>query len=165
MIRELVAEAQADGLTTQQACDVIGLSPRTLQRWQVPAAASLDRPAVTVVPAVASPRVIRSRPYNALTAREAAAVVALIKSSRHADASCRELALTLQNGPFPTYVSHVTVWQYQCALNCNGPRGRQVAQGQHRTAPDTDWVSGPNQVWDWDVTYLHTPERSVFLYL
>ena len=165
MIRALVTEAQADGLTVQQACDVIGLSPRTLQRWSVPVAAELNRAAVGGVPVVASPTVFRPRPYNALRASEAAAVVALIQSPQHADASCRELALALQNGPVPTYVSHVTVWQYQCALRCNGPRGRQVAQAQSRTAPDTDWVTGPNQLWDWDITYLQTPQRGVFFYL
>ena len=158
MILELIAEAKADGLTTKRGCEVLGLSPRTVQRWQVSA-----QPLPTLL--ATPPAVIRSRPYNALMASEAAAVIALIQSPKHADASCRELALALQAGPAPTYVSHVTVWQYERALNCNGPRGRQVSQGRGRTAPDTDWVNGPNQLWDWDITYLHTREPRVFLYL
>ena len=153
MILDLVAEAKAEGLPTKRACDVLGLSPRTIQRWK----AQL-RPRPTPPPAVR-----RHRPHNALTASEAATVIALIRSSKHADASCRDLALALQTGPRPIYVSHVTIWQYECALNCNGPRGRQVFQG--RTAPDTDWIDGPNQLWDWDITYLHTQEPYVFLYL
>lgn len=161
---DLITEGQADGLTAQQACEVIGLSPRTLQRWQVSAASCPITPDAAT-PALTLPDVLRPRPYNALTVSEATAVVALIQSPQHADASCRELALALQNGPFPTYVSHVTVWEYQRALNCNGPRGRQVSQGQHRTVPDTDWVNGPNLLWDWDITYLHTLERGAFLYL
>jgi putative transposase len=165
VIRDLITEGQADGLTAQRACKVIGLSPRTFQRWQASAVSRPLTPDAIATPTLTLPVVVRPRPYNALTAREAAAVVALIQSPQHADASCRELALALQNGPFPTYVSHVTLWEYQRALNCNGPRGRQVAQGQHRTAPDTDWVSGPNQLWDWDITYLHTLERETFLYL
>jgi hypothetical protein len=161
---DLITESQADGLTAQQACEVIGLSPRTLQRWQVSAASCPITPDAAT-PGLTLPVVLRPRPYNALTVSEAAAVVALIWSPQHADASCRELALALQNGPFPTYVSHVTVWEYQRTLNCNGPRGRQVSQGQHRTVPDTDWVNGPNLLWDWDITYLHTLERGAFLYL
>ena len=132
MIRQMITEAQAAGLTAQKACAVIGLSPRTLQRWQAPA------PKVAVASKLAAPAPPRPRPHNALTASEAATVVALIQSAKHADASCRELALALENGPFPLYISHVTVWTYQCALHCNGPRGRQVAQGRHRTAPETD---------------------------
>jgi len=93
VILDLMTEAQADGLTAQQACAVIGLSPRTLQRWQA-AGPSRSPPCVaTGVPGVAAPNGPRPHPYNALTASEAAAVVALIKSPKHADASCRELAL------------------------------------------------------------------------
>jgi len=156
VIDQMITEAQTAGLTAQKACAVIGLSPRTLQRWRTPT------PEVAGVSEAETPR---PRSHNALTEREAATVVALIQSASHADASCRELALTLENGPFPTYVSHVTVWAYQRALHCNGPRGRQGAQGHRRTAPDTSWVSGPGQLWDWDVTYLATPERGCYLYL
>jgi transposase InsO family protein len=61
-------------------------------------------------------------------------------------------------------VSHVTVWRYQVALGCAGPRGRQVSQ-RVGPAPDTDWVTGPNQLWDWDVTILRSPDRWVGWYL
>jgi putative transposase len=156
VILDLIAEVGAEGLTQDRACDVLDLSPRTAQRWRVPATGSdLGQPE-------AAPR---PRPHNALTTDEAAAVVALIRSPQHADASCRELSLALLESPQPTYVSHVTIWQYQGALDCNGPRGRQVAQGQSRSAPNTDWVNGPNQLWDWDITYLLTAERGAFLYL
>jgi putative transposase len=140
VILDLIAEAKAAGLPAEQACVVLSLSPRTVQRWKAPAAAGK----------AAAPTVARRRPYNALTAGEAARVIALIQSAKHADASCRELALALQNAPEPTFVSHVTVWEYERALNCNGPRGRQAFQGRGRSAPDTAWVDGPNQLWDWD---------------
>ena len=158
MILTLIAEAKAAGLPSERACAVLSLSPRTVQRWKAPvtsAAAGEIEP-----PAVAHPR-----PYNALSAAEAARVIALIQSSTHADSSCRELALALQSGPEPTYVSHVTICEYECALHCNGPRGRQAFQGRGRTAPDTQWVNGPNQLWDWDITYLHTGDPYVFWYL
>lgn len=155
----MITEAQTAGLTAQKACAVIGLSPRTLQRWRTPPP---EVAGVSAATALATPR---PRSHNALTEREAAKVVALIQSASQADASCRELALALENGPFPTYVSHVTVWAYQCALQCNGPRGRQGTQGRRGTAPDTTWVNGPGQLWDWDVTYLATPERGCYLYL
>ncbi len=166
MILDLIAEAQTEGLNRERACEVLGLSPRTYQRWNTsPASARLASPPGLTVPTLDAPAVLRSRPYNALTADEAAVVIALIRSPQHADASCRELSLALLESPKPAYISHVTFWQYQRALDCNGPRGRQVAQGQHRTAPDTEWVSGPNQLWDWDITYLLTLERGVFFYL
>ena len=161
MILDFITEAQTSGLTLERACEVLDLAPRTIQRWCAPA------PIESVAAALSGATTAegRARPYNALTVGEAAAVVALIRSPRHADASCRELALALLESPESKSISHVTVWQYQRRLDCNGPRGRQVAQGRGRSAPDTDWVNGPNQLWDYDVTYLLTPERGVFFYL
>jgi len=150
MIRHLVAEARGQGLRERRACQVLGLSPRTLERWRQPP------------PAAAAPP--RPRPVNALTRPEAAAVVSLIRSPEHADQSCRELALSLGQGIPAILVSHVTVWRYQVALTCNGPRGRQ-RHAHPLGAPDTDWVTGPNQLWDYDVTWLTTLERYVFLFL
>jgi transposase InsO family protein len=122
----MIAEAKADGLPVERSCKVLGLSQRTVQRWKAPL-----QPLPTLV---APPLTVRrARPYNAITASEAATVIALIRSPKHADSSCRDLALALQTGPRPTYVSHVTIWQ--------------------------------NQLWDWDITYLHTQEPYVFLYL
>ena len=150
MIQEWVAEAAAQGLSARQACCVLGLSPRTLQRWHQPLPPQL---------AVPPPR-----PVNALTRPEAAAVVSLIRSPQHADQSCRELALSLAHGIPAIPVSPVTLWRYQVALACNGPRGRQ-RHAHRQGAPDTDGVTGPNQLWDYDVTWLTTRERYVYLYL
>lgn len=150
----LLAETKAHGLPEQRACQVLGINPRSLQRWRRP-----------VSPAAPAPAGQPPRPHNALLRAEAAAVVSVIRSPAHADQSCRELALSLENKPeSPVSVSHVTVWRYQAALECNGPRGRQVTR-RHGPPPDTDWVSGPNQLWDYDVTVLRTLERWVFLYL
>lgn len=152
MIQELVAAAKAEGLPEQRACQVLRLSPRSLQRWRRPAP-------------VKAPAAPRPRPVNALTRAEAATVVSLIRSAEHADQSCRELALSLEMGsPTACSVSPVTVWRYQVALGCNGPRGRQVSR-RVGPAPDTDWVTGPNQLWDWDVTVLRSPDRWVVWYL
>ncbi len=149
---ELVAEAKAQGLPEARASQVLQVSPRTLQRWR--------RPVKPKGPAAPRPR-----PTNALTRAEAAAVVSVIRSPAHADQSCRELALSLENTPEQAVsVSPVTVWRDQMALDCNGPRGRQTSQ-RHGPAPDTAWVTGPNHLWDYDVTALPSGERFVFWYL
>ena len=153
MIQTWVTDARAAGLSVERACAVLGLTPRTLQRWQQPPGAK-----PVVAPGV------RPRPVNALTRPEAAAVVSLIRSPAHADQSCRELAISLAHGIPAISVSPVSIWRYQVALNCNGPRGRQT-HAHHHGAPDTDWVTGPNQLWDGDVTWLTTAEAHVFLYL
>ena len=151
-MQALVGEAKAQGLPEKRACQVLRISSRSLQRWR--------RPAPPKAPAAPRPR-----PMNAITRDEAATVVSLIRSAEHADQSCRELALSLETGSETALsVSPVTVWRYQVALGCAGPRGRQVRQ-RVGPAPDTDWVTGPNQLWDWDVTVLRSPDRWVCWYL
>ena len=91
-------------------------------------------------------------------------MVSIIRSPEHADESCRELALSLMGGNAPVFTSHVTIWHYQTLLGCNGPRGRQ--RGQHADgAQDFDWVSGPNQLWTYDVSYLLTGRRLEYYFL
>ena len=91
-------------------------------------------------------------------------MVSIIRSPQHADESCRELALSLSGGNSPVFASHVTIWHYQTLLRCNGPRGRQrerVAGGAH----DFAWVTGPNQLWTYDVSYLLTGRRLEYYFL
>lgn len=73
--------------------------------------------------------------------------------------------MSLLDGPTSIYVSHVTIWRRQVTMNCHGPRGRRARRNGAATAPDTSFVTGPNQLWDWDITYLRTAEPYVFLYL
>ena len=50
-------------------------------------------------------------------------------------------------------------------------RAKALPTRRGRAMPPTVWLvtaqvaDGPNQVWSWDITYLPTPERGVFLYL
>src|SRR3990170_2726934 len=67
-------------------------------------------------------------------------------------------------GNTPVFASHVTIWHYQTLLGCNGPRGRQRARGAGG-APDFDWVTGPNQLWMYDVSYLLTGRRLEYYFL
>ncbi|HID61728.1 MAG TPA: hypothetical protein EYP49_03130, partial [Anaerolineae bacterium] len=64
MILDLVAEAMSQGLSQKRACEVLSLSPRTLQRWRRPAG---ERDATP-----------RPRPHNALLPDESKAVEAII---------------------------------------------------------------------------------------
>lgn len=141
----------AKGLSQEKACQVLDISPRTVQRWQHP----VEKPP-------ASPR---PRPYNALISQEGAAVKAIIQSAKHSDQSCRELSLTLLTGPAHIYVSPTTIWQYEKALECNGPRGQMATRRSTTAAPATDFAVGPNMLWDWDITYLRMARLYEFLYL
>jgi transposase InsO family protein len=139
------------GLSQKKVCRVLDIAPRTIQRWRNPPA---KRPTAQ-----------RPRPYNALTPPESAAVQAIIRSERHGDQSCRELSLTLLTGPAQLYVSPTTIWHYEKQLQCNGPRGKQNYRRSPWVEPVTDFATGPNMLWDWDISYLRTAVADEFLYL
>jgi len=64
------------------------------------------------------------------------------------------------------YVSHVSIWEYERSIGVSGPRGHRKNQ-RHKgpDKPDTSFVTGPNQLWCWDITKLRTGAAYVFFYL
>jgi hypothetical protein len=73
-----VADARAAGLRQASAAQALGLSPRTLQRWQ-----QGRRPPC---------RAGNPRPWNALLPQEHALIAAVVARRDLADGSCRALA-------------------------------------------------------------------------
>lgn len=143
-------QAKQKGLTWERGCRVLGLSPRTVERWRKPVSEKREKK--------------RPLPCNALTPWEREVVRTLIQQAVHADCSVRELSI-LALEEHGIYVSPVTFWRYQEELDCNGPRrGRRLRKGQGNK-PDTSWVDGPNQLWAWDITHLPTGRAYEFWYL
>lgn len=76
----------------------------------------------------------------------------MVAKEKYADASCRLLstkALEVHN----TYISHVTFWQYMHHKGINGSRGIHAKRKQHYAKPDTGEITGPNQLWAWDISF------------
>jgi putative transposase len=104
------------------------------------------------------------RPYNALTEVERQAVAEIVADPRHADESMRGLSVRLMEER-GVYVSHVSLWGYERSIGVNGHRGHRRNQRERPEKPDTDFATGPNQLWSWDITKLRTPVAYVFFYL
>lgn len=104
------------------------------------------------------------RPYNALTDDEKQAVRDIVADAKHADASTRELSVRLMEEK-KIYVSHVSIWEYERSINVNGPRGHRRNQKERPEKPDTNFVTGINQLWSWDITKLKTTMPYVYFYL
>lgn len=153
----LFEAAIAEGLTAKAACAVLGLSERRWRVWRNRAVSGdFER----------HPKPASVRPYNALTAPEQGLLAEAVASAAWADASCRELSVRIleRHG---VYISHVSIWEFERARGLAGHRGKRRRMGVHRpAAPDTSFVSGPNQLWAWDITKLRTgvPHRFWFLY-
>lgn len=140
------------GLTEKRACRVVGIPPRTLQRWRKRQKKRYCSP------------VRRKRPYNALTDVQRDLVKEMVSKEALSDLSCMGLSLyTLEEKG--EYISPWSFWKYIRSIGARGDRRRRRGGGARRKKPDTSWVNGPNQLWCWDITYLAGPLPYLFFYL
>lgn len=145
----LVDEAAASGCRKDAACKVLGLSVRTVQRWQRDG--GHDRRGGT-----------RTLPANRLSEEERAVVLSMLNAPAYRDKSPHQVvALLADEGCY--MASESTLYRILRAA-------RQLAHRQ-RSAPARRYeplervASGPNQIWSWDITFLRSPVLGMFFYL
>lgn len=151
MILAALAEAQGAGARLRTACDVIGVSARTSERWR-------GRPDVD--DRRCGPR---RRPRNALTLAEEAQVLAVMTSAHYERLSPKQLVPRLADeGVY--LASESTMYRLQRRFQLRARR-RPVLRPHVTRGDAVHRATGPNQVWSWDITYLPTAVRGRFLYL
>ena len=148
MIQAVIAEAVLAGARQHEACALLGLSGRTLERWRTgPAADAREGP--------------HRAPPNKLTEAERRAVLTTVNAAAFRDLSPHQIVPRLADaGRY--LASEATIYRIlraECQLR---HRGKAKAAVPH--PPRAHVASGPHQVWTWDITYLPTPVRGLFLY-
>jgi transposase InsO family protein len=148
-VLELVNEAVRGGCRKARACEALGLSPRTLQRWQREGLE--DRRRGT-----------RARPANQLSDAERRAALAVLNAAAFRDKSPHQVVAMLADAG--RYVaSESTLYRLLRAERQLAHRQRSAPA--RRYEPVATVASSPNQVWSWDITYLRGPVRGMFYYL
>lgn len=141
-VSDAIGEACRAGARLHPACAVVGISPRTLQRWQTPQGVRED----------ARPLVARPVPGNALSEPERQQVMAVVNEPRFADVPpARIVPMLADEGVY--LASESTLYRLLRAHGQNHHRGRAKAPGAQRL-PTTHVATSPRQVWCWDMTYL-----------
>jgi putative transposase len=152
-----IAVAQSAGARLLPACLIVGITLRTLQRWQRAAGDT------GVVPADARPLAVRPVPAHALTAVERAQILAIANEPRFAAMPpARMVPMLADEG---VYVASEA--SFQRVLREHGQtqqRGRARAPQAVRP-PTTHSASAPGAVWCWDMTYLRGPVLGQWCYL
>jgi transposase InsO family protein len=144
-------EAQIAGARLHAACQVIGVSARTIQRWKCHPEADDRR---------CGPR---HRPGNALSAREESQVLALMTSAEYGSLSPKQLVPQLADeGRY--LASESTMYRLKRRVGLSARRPPRLRTDVTRAMTIHRAVRS-NQVWSWDITYLPTVIRGRFLRL
>ena len=150
MAMDLIAEAVASGARRFRACEVLGISIRTLQRWEREPGCGDRR---------AGPR---GTPKNALSEAERALIVAVATSPTYRDLAPSQIVPRLADAQ--VYVaSESSFYRILREEKMLAHRGRSKAPVHGR--PKEQAADGPGQIWSWDISFLKSSVRGQFYYL
>jgi transposase InsO family protein len=150
MILGLIDEAVTAGARLRGACEVLGVDPRTVQRWKRQGIGEDRR---------AGPR---CAPKNQLTPEERALILALLLSPAYRDLAVDQVVVRLADEG--RYVGSPSTMR-RLLKSEKLAAHRSAARPSTHSKPRELVATGPNQVWSWDITYLRSPVRGVFFYL
>lgn len=159
MILALIEEAVTAGARRRRCSELLGLSVRTLERWRSELRLGKDEDARS------SRLSSRIAPNNKLIGEERAEILEVVNSAPFRDLSPNQIVPRLADkGVY--LASESTIYRILREEKQLEHRGRSRAPVRHgSTASRSHVATGPNQVWSWDITYLTTPVRGVFIYL
>jgi transposase InsO family protein len=147
----MIDEAVKGGASQLEACELLGLDSRTVQRWKKEGIRDDLR---------AGPR---SSPPNKLTTRERKKILVTVNEPEYRDLSPKQIVPALADkGEYMGSESSI----YRILREEGQLNHREKSRApQKRNKPEEHVATGPNQVWSWDITYLRSPIRGEFFYL
>lgn len=147
----LITESKAQGISRSRTCELLQIEERRVRHWFSRQILVDAKPGPIHAP-------------HALLLEERMAIVALAKDERFVDDSHRVLtAKCVDAGSLALSAS--TVYRVMRDVGLTTDRsGRNHRNGNSRK-PDRPDLTGPNQRWCWDISYLRTLVPGIFLYL
>lgn len=147
-----IDEAQATGARQDQSCALLGLSPRTLQRWQQSGALRSDRRGER-----------EFVPANKLSESERARILAVANAPEFGQLPPSQIVPILADRG--DYVASESTF-YRVLREAKQLAHRHPSRPrQSRARPKALQATAPNQLYSWDITYLPTAIRGLFFYL
>ena len=144
----LIDEAVQEGARRSRACEELGVSMRTVQRWQHTPEDGRLQPH-------------HEAPANKLSEAERQAVLDAANRVGYASLTPHQIVPKLADEGI-YLASESTFYRVLKAAGQGQRRGR--AQAPQRRALTTHCANGPNQVWCWDITWMPSTVKGRYFY-
>ncbi len=144
--------ACADGARLSKACEMLDISPRSLQRWRESGELKADQRGTRT----------RSKPANKLCEHERQQIIEVSNSQEFAHLPPSQIVPVLADqGRY--IASESSFYRVLREIDLLTHRGK--AKPPTRQRPKPLQADAPNQLWSWDITYLATTIKGTFFYL
>jgi putative transposase len=150
-IMDVIAESELKGIKRKRTCEILQIDARRVRRWfSLPNLVDI-KPGPVKAP-------------HALLSEERMVIIALAKDEKYVDDSHRVLtAKGVDSGAIA--VSASTVYRVMRSENLTTDRSGSTHRNGNSRKPDRPELTGPNQRWCWDISYLKTMVPGIYLYL
>jgi transposase InsO family protein len=150
-IVQWVEQANSVGARAHKACELLGIAPRTLQRWQQ-CGELLDD----------ARRTRNHVPANKLSDQEREQIITVANREEFANLPPSQIVPQLADRG--EYIASESTF-YRVLRAAGQLKHRQASRAATAHKPRPLEATAPNQVYSWDITYLKTTVRGIFLYL
>lgn len=138
------------GAAKRNACELLGVSMRTIERWEKSNGLIDKRKQAIHLPA------------NKLSEEERSMVLTIANSKTYQNLPpCKIVPMLADEG---RYIASESSF-YRVLRAENQLTHRQSNRPTKHHKPDAYEATGPNQVWSWDISYLPTQVRGLYFYL
>jgi transposase InsO family protein len=149
-ILRLVDETVADGASQEKACEHLGVTEKSVQRWRLKPVLDDQR------------RGPKTTPANKLSPEERAKLIAVATSTEFCDVSPHQIVPRLADrGEY--LASEATIYRVLKSEKLMAHRGRSKPREVAR--PRAYEATAPCQLFSWDITYLRSQIAGQFFYL
>lgn len=149
---KLISEAVDAGAALYKACEELGISKRTYNRWKNTDSGYIDKRTICE----------RPEPANKITSEEKKEILAVCNAQEFASKTpCEIVPILADRGIYIASESTFYKVLKEAKQLCH--RGRE--QKKRKRPVSTHKATAPNQVWMWDITYLNGPIKGQHYYL
>lgn len=138
---KLITQAKVQGARTSKACQELGISTRTYQRWSKQGSETKDK----------RPERVYVKPKNKLSKTEKEKIIKICNKNEYADLPPNQIVPKLADQGI--YIASES--SFYRVLREYKQNAKRVATKNHvKKTPTTHVATAPNQVWSWDITWL-----------